>query len=62
MAAATAIAVGCETAACAADYLPTPLIGCLYRLTAVADQKAVTWWTGLATAVVKQRRTCEASR
>jgi signal transduction histidine kinase len=55
--AATVVAVGCETAACAAGYLPTPLllaplIGCLYRLTVLASPKAAGWWTGSAVGAV----------
>ncbi|HEX6342391.1 sensor histidine kinase [Umezawaea sp.] len=54
---ATVIAVGCEAAACAADYLPTPLllaplIGCLYRLTVSAGPRATAWWTGFAVGAV----------
>jgi signal transduction histidine kinase len=55
--AATVVAVACETAACAAGYLPTPLllaplIGCLYRLTVLVSQKAAAWWTGFAVGAV----------
>jgi len=55
--AATAVAICCETAACAIGYLPTPLllaplIGCLYWLTVVASVRAVVWWTGLAVGAV----------
>ncbi|MBB3676218.1 sensor histidine kinase [Modestobacter versicolor] len=55
--AATAVAICCETAACALGYLPTPLllaplIGCLYWLTVVGSVRAVAWWTGVAVAAV----------
>jgi len=54
---ATAVAIGCETAACSIGYLPTPLLlaplmGCLYWLTAVGSVRAVAWWTGSAVAAV----------
>ena len=55
--AATAVAICCETAACALGYLPTPLllaplIGCLYWLTVVGSVREVAWWTGAAVAAV----------
>ena len=55
--AATAVAICCETAACAIGYLPTPLllaplIGCLYWLTVVGSVRAVAEWTGAAVAAV----------
>jgi hypothetical protein len=55
--AATVVGFACGTAACAADYLPTPLllaplIGCLYRLTVLVSQKAAAWWTGFAVGAV----------
>jgi signal transduction histidine kinase len=55
--AATVIAICCEAAACAAGYLPTPLllaplIGCLYRLTVLGGPKAAAWWTGIAVGAV----------
>ncbi|MCZ2811948.1 histidine kinase [Modestobacter sp. VKM Ac-2979] len=55
--AATAVAICCETAACALGYLPTPLllaplIGCLYWLAVVGSVRAVAWWTGSAVAAV----------
>ena len=55
--AATAVAICCETAACAHGYLPTPLllaplIGCLYWLTVVASVRAIAWWTGVAVGAV----------
>ncbi|WBQ07916.1 sensor histidine kinase [Kribbella sp. CA-293567] len=55
--AATVVAICCEAAACAAGYLPTPLllaplIGCLYRLTAQGGLKAAAWWTAGAVSAV----------
>ncbi|WP_222193046.1 sensor histidine kinase [Modestobacter italicus] len=55
--AATAVAICCETAACALGYLPTPLllaplIGCLYWLAVVGSVRAIAWWTGSAVAAV----------
>ena len=55
--AATAVAICCEAAACAAGYLPTPLllaplIGCLYRLTVLLGPKPAAWWTGIAVSAV----------
>ncbi|MCA2211441.1 sensor histidine kinase [Jidongwangia harbinensis] len=55
--AATVVAIGCAAAACAAGYLPTPLllaplIGCLYRLTVLAGPAADAWWTGIAVSAV----------
>ncbi|WP_250008304.1 sensor histidine kinase [Actinoplanes sp. M2I2] len=55
--AATVVAIGCEAAACALGYLPTPLllaplIGCLYRLTVVSSPRAAAWWTGIAVSAV----------
>ncbi|GIJ44401.1 two-component sensor histidine kinase [Virgisporangium aliadipatigenens] len=55
--AATVVAICCETAACAAGYLPTPLllaplIGCLYRLTVLGGPGAAGWWTGVAVIAV----------
>ena len=54
---ATVVAICCETAACAAGYLPTPLllaplIGCLYRLTVSGGPRAAAWWTGTAVGAV----------
>ena len=55
--AATVVAIGCEAAACAAGYLPTPLllaplIGCLYRLTVSGGPEAAAWWTGISVGAV----------
>jgi signal transduction histidine kinase len=55
--AATIVAVGCETAACALGYLPTPLLlapllGCLYRLTVAGTTRAAAGWTGFAVGAV----------
>ncbi|WP_433728534.1 sensor histidine kinase [Actinoplanes sp. CA-051413] len=55
--AATAVAICCEAAACAAGYLPTPLllaplIGCLYRLTVPLGPRPAAWWTGIAVSAV----------
>jgi signal transduction histidine kinase len=55
--AATVVAICCEAAACAAGYLPTPLllaplIGCLYRLTVLRGPRAAGWWTGFAVTAV----------
>ncbi|PRY21338.1 sensor histidine kinase [Pseudosporangium ferrugineum] len=55
--AATVVAICCEAAACAAGYLPTPLllaplIGCLYRLTVLGGPRAAAWWTGIAVTAV----------
>ncbi|GID32530.1 sensor histidine kinase [Paractinoplanes brasiliensis] len=54
---ATLVATGCEAAACAAGYLPTPLllaplIGCLYRLTVLGGGRTAGWWTGFAASAV----------
>ncbi len=55
--AGTVVAICCEAAACAAGYLPTPLllaplIGCLYRLTVLRGPRAAAWWTGSAVIAV----------
>lgn len=55
--AATVVAICCEAAACAAGYLPTPLllaplIGCLYRLTVLGGPRAAGWWTASAVSAV----------
>jgi signal transduction histidine kinase len=55
--ASTVVAICCEAAACAAGYLPTPLllaplIGCLYRLTVLGGPRAAAWWTGIAVGAV----------
>ena len=55
--AATVVAVGCESAACAIGYLPTPLLlapllGCLYRLTVGGTTAAAAGWTGSAVGAV----------
>ncbi|MET8040646.1 histidine kinase [Micromonospora sp. NPDC005215] len=55
--AATVVAICCEAAACAAGYLPTPLllaplIGCLYRLTVLGSRRVAAWWTVTAVAAV----------
>ncbi|ONI73873.1 hypothetical protein BWI15_10665 [Kribbella sp. ALI-6-A] len=55
--AATVVAICCEAAACAAGYLPTPLllaplIGCLYRLTVLGGPRAAGWWTAIAVSAV----------
>ena len=55
--AATVVAICCQATACAAGYLPTPLllaplIGCLYRITVLGDTKAAAWWTGIAVGAV----------
>ncbi|GLY94018.1 histidine kinase [Actinoplanes sp. NBRC 103695] len=55
--AATVVAICCEATACAAGYLPTPLllaplIGCLYRLTVLGETKAAAWWTGISVGAV----------
>ncbi|WP_432493226.1 sensor histidine kinase [Kineococcus auxinigenes] len=55
--AATVVATCCEAAACAAGYLPTPLllaplIGCLYRLTVSHGPRPAAWWTGTAVGAV----------
>lgn len=55
--AATVVAVGCETAACAIGYLPTPLLlapmlGCLYQLTVTTTTKAAAGWTAFAVGAV----------
>jgi signal transduction histidine kinase len=55
--AATVVAICCEAVACAAGYLPTPLllaplIGCLYRLTVLSGPEAAAWWTGIAVSAV----------
>ena len=54
---ATVVAICCGAAACAAGYLPTPLllaplIGCLYRLTVAGSLRAAAWWTGIAVSAV----------
>jgi signal transduction histidine kinase len=65
--AATVVAICCEAAACAAGYLPTPLllaplIGCLYRLTVLGGPRAAAWWTGIAvTAVILGGATADAT-
>jgi signal transduction histidine kinase len=54
---ATVVAICCAAAACAAGYLPTPLllaplIGCLYRLTVSGGSRTAAWWTGAAVSAV----------
>ncbi len=54
---ATGVAIVCGAVACAAGYLPTPLllaplIGCLYRLTVLAGPRSAAWWTGGAVGAV----------